>query len=164
MSTIRWMVASVALLAVACGDDGRTGTSPGIDGGGGPGADSGAPTGDPRCVALCTDDAAPTDDYCSPTSVSQCSSLCETRIAGVSNLCAECLLEDSDFLYSNVIALPDECVSDSSCASGQRCDRRGCEYCEGDSAAWASCRESTREAVRCTTDFQDVSECADLCS
>ncbi len=156
MSTIRWMVACLSLLGVACGDDGRTGTSPGTDGGG--------PSGDPRCVALCTDDARPTDDYCAATSVSQCSSLCETRIAGVSNLCAECLLEGAEFGSGGSIMLPDECVSDSSCASGQRCSHRGCDYCMGDTAAYDACRESTRRELTCDTEFRAVSECADLCS
>lgn len=154
----------LALLSVGCGD-----TPPATCGDAGPdgpplvGSDAGTDEFTVLCSVVCADDARPTDDYCSAASVETCWERCISRLAAApdpNELCTECLLEDAQFGV-DYIAIPlcewnDECGED-------RCDFRGCVYCESEEAAATTCREAMRQAVECELELGRVGECADVC-
>src|SRR5688572_2730113 len=72
------------------GGDGGGGDGGGGDGGGGSGG-NGLGQLDPRCASLCEDSEA----ACSARVV-ECQRECQIRVAGMSGLCATCLLEGAD--------------------------------------------------------------------
>jgi hypothetical protein len=84
----------------ACGSDPSGGGGNGGNGGDGTGASGSGGNGgggvglgqlDPRCESLCDD----SDAACS-ADVVECQQECQVRVAGMSGLCATCLLEGSD--------------------------------------------------------------------
>jgi hypothetical protein len=85
IDTVRMRVTLPALLLatlLGCGGD--------DDGDGGDPGD-GIGDIDPRCASLCEEE----DQSCA-ADVSLCEDVCQSRVAGVSSLCATCLLEGSD--------------------------------------------------------------------
>ncbi len=97
---------------------------------------------DPRCEALCSEQATDCSD-----AVSECEQLCQVRIAGVSDLCATCLVEDAqtDCGGSSLCcpnpSFPNTVLDcDSSCATSQGVNPQGdhpvcVKICTSDDAA-----------------------------
>jgi hypothetical protein len=77
------MAWTVSFAAAGCGSGGG-------GGGGGNGAGDLGPL-DSRCTALC----ASSDNACT-SNVAQCQPVCQVRVAGMSSLCATCLLQGSN--------------------------------------------------------------------
>ncbi|HVK83591.1 MAG TPA: hypothetical protein VM513_05760 [Kofleriaceae bacterium] len=129
------------------------------------GDDGGTALGDPRCVAVCTDEppsVAGAFDVCDPASTTGCFDECEARIADVATVCASCLLERASF-GPGVLVINEQC-------SGTTCTVTGrvgsCSFAQDDPAAKNDCYRQVypRREIACEPDFRDPAECASLCS
>lgn len=125
---------------------------------------------DPRCVAACTDDPPQIDgagDVCNTDSRVQCLDECEARIAGVTTVCANCLVEDACF---DPGGCDDRGVQIADCNSSGQCTITGrvgsCTYPMGNQTALENCERQVdpRREVACTAKFQATSACASSCN
>ncbi len=117
---------------------------------------------DPRCSALCSDEAPERDDafaVCSAQSLQQCGELCEARIASSENLCAECLLEDAQLPTPvDESSAHEVCVDDGVCYLGLS---RWCEDSCWVSPGVVSCGGSCDGAVEgYEAEVEDGDACA----
>lgn len=127
---------------------------------------------DPRCNSLCSDTPPMPENFfavCSDDSLSECADLCETRIADVSGLCAECLLEGAQFRTPDEDQYAHEvCLADGTCYLGLSAwcsngcwisptSRGSCEEfdCEGKEAL-ASYAEEVTQGSACVFSMQDA--------
>lgn len=123
---------------------------------------------DPRCVTACTDAPPPLDgagDVCDTASRKTCLDSCAVRIAGVTTVCASCLLEDACFDPNgcdDVISPGDQCTNNTCTRTGRA---GSCSYPANDSAARDNCERQVnpRREVACTVEFAPVSTCASSC-
>jgi hypothetical protein len=120
---------------------------------------------DPRCLADCPETMPPTagvGDVCSESSRVQCLDECEARIAMVSTVCANCLLENATFAPVT--------FNQGGGGGGGTCTATGwngtCPYTCGDNAAYMTCllQVSPRRTVDCTAKFRPTTECSSLCN
>ena len=123
---------------------------------------------DPRCAAACTDDPPQIDgagDVCNSSSQSACIDECEARIAGVSSLCASCLVEDACFNPGgcDAVVIGNDCNSNGQCTITGR--NGSCTYPDGDETARENCERQVnpRREVACTAEFRSTSECTSEC-
>lgn len=125
---------------------------------------------DSRCASLCEVQDKTEGDVCSQASADACIEACNDQIGGVETVCANCLLEDAEFLPPvEGGGDNDECKSDTTCLSGFGCvaARNGqtCKYCEGDIPAKSACDKQLNplREVQCTAKFNDTANCTAQC-
>ncbi|HEY5948826.1 MAG TPA: hypothetical protein VIV40_25220 [Kofleriaceae bacterium] len=145
-----------AVLLVACAGDGDSGE---VD----------TSSRDPRCVSACTASEPPYQgigEVCDSASRVQCLDECETRIASVTTVCQNCLVEDACFG-------PDGCFGDD--GPGYSCTDSTCtltsvfgtcSFPYGDEPARLKCLQQVdpRREVSCKTSFRATTECASVCN
>jgi hypothetical protein len=148
------LIVSLSLLFVACaGTDGpdQVDTS----------------SRDPRCVSACTardPRYANAGRVCNAASRVQCLDECETRIAMLTAVCQNCLVEEACFG-------PDGCddglvglgCSNNTCTITT--EFGSCSFTYGDAAGEQRCHEQVdpRREVSCKTEFRPTTECASVC-
>jgi hypothetical protein len=145
----------LSMLLVACAGDG----SGGLD----------LSARDPRCVAACPEtmpDYEGVGEVCNVASRVACLDECEARIAGVSNLCQSCLVEDSCFGprgCSGNDGLGASCTNNTCTISSTF---GTCTYNSSDEAAKLRCYQQVnpRREVACSAEFRPTTECAPVCS
>ena len=149
MSTVLCVVPLVVLIACA-GEDG-------VD----------VSDRDARCVAACTAEEPRYEGVgkiCDAASRVQCLDECETRIAGVSTVCQNCLVEDACFgpdgCYGDDVGL--SCINNTCTVSSEF---GTCSFNPNDEAAKLKCYQQVdpRREATCTSRFQPTSECAAVC-
>ncbi len=142
--------ALVCLVATACGGDGDDDPYAGAD---------------PRCAQACAIETPSLEgayEVCSTASARACVDVCEARIAGMSSLCASCLLEDARFETDDPV-IPFDC-------DGTTCRYTGwggtCTFPEGDLEAREDCARTAypRREVACEPRWRPVAECASTCA
>ena len=128
-------------------------------------------TGDPRCESLCVvqePSLSGAYDICSAESAAVCKEDCAAHIAGVSSLCATCLLEDACF-DANCAGSGSTAVSCFFDGAGTTCAVTGregsCTYPGGDQTARDNCIRQVypRRTVGCSPDYRPVTECNSIC-
>lgn len=122
---------------------------------------------DPRCVAACPETMPSHPDIgpiCDAASRTQCLDQCEARIAGLSTVCQNCLVEDACFDPgcgsddgSPVFCDETSCTISSSLGS--------CTYRQDDDAMRDNCERqiNPRREIACAASFQPTTKCASVC-
>lgn len=137
-------------LVTACGGDGDEDVYAGAD---------------PRCAQACAIGTPAVDDafeVCSTASARLCVDACEARIAGVTGVCATCLVEDARFR-------PDPIDIAADC-DGSTCRYTGwggtCTFVAGNREAEQDCLRTAypRRDVACDAEWRPVTECASSCA